>query len=154
MIELLLQADKAVKAGYLDEAERLYWQAVEKDPRNSMAVAGLAQVALARGDQGTAHVFAAKALEVDPENLAAKRILDALEAGSEPAAAADRQTGHAPEEGAGQAAAPTPEPTTEDTARSEHAGSEPEQPPAQQPEARPVAPTKRRGLFRRVLGRD
>lgn len=149
MIELLLQADKAVKAGYLDEAERLYWQAVEKDPRNSMAVAGLAQVALARGDQGTAHVFAAKALEVDPENLAAKRILDALEAGSEPAAAADQPTGHAAEEGAGQASEPTPEPTTEGTAR-----SEPEQPPAQQPEARPVPPTKRRGLFRRVLGRD
>lgn len=149
MIELLLQADKAVKAGYLDEAERLYWQAVEKDPRNSMAVAGLAQVALARGDQGTAHVFAAKALEVDPENLAAKRILDALEAGPEPAAAADRPTGRAPEDGPDQAPEPMAKPTTEDTAR-----SEPEQPPAQQPEARPVPPTKRRGLFRRVLGRD
>lgn len=145
MIELLLQADKAVKAGALDEAERLYWQAVEKDPRNSIAVAGLAQVALARGDHSTAHVFAEKALEVDPDNLAAKRILESALAGADSTTEGETTTAA---EAIPHQGAPTerePAPSTEGTP-----------PPAteQPPEARPVAPTKRRGLFRRVLGRD
>jgi len=74
VIELLLQAERALAVGMLDQAERLYWQAIEGDPRNSIAVVGLARVALDRGDERTALLFARKALELDPENAAAQRL--------------------------------------------------------------------------------
>ena len=46
MFELLLQADKALAEGLLDQAERTYWQLIELDPTNAIAVAGLARVSL------------------------------------------------------------------------------------------------------------
>ena len=72
MIELLLQAERQLSVGQLDAAERLYWQAIENDPKNSIAVVGLSRVALDRGDDRTAYEFARKALEIDPENAAFK----------------------------------------------------------------------------------
>ena len=75
MIELLLQAERSLSVGQLDAAERLYWQAIENDPRNSIAVVGLARVALDRGDDRTAYQFARKALEIDAENVAAQRLV-------------------------------------------------------------------------------
>ena len=79
MIELLLQAERALTAGMTDQAERLYWQAAEADPRNSIAVMGLARVALERADDRTAYMFGRKALAIDAENPAAQRLVARLE---------------------------------------------------------------------------
>ncbi len=79
MIELLLQAERALTTGMIDQAERLYWQAVEADPHNAIAVTGLARVALEHADDRTAYVFARKALAIDPDNPAAQRLVARLE---------------------------------------------------------------------------
>jgi len=79
VIELLLQAEQALAVGLLDQAERLYAQAVAADPRNSIAVVGLARVALERADDGEAYRLAREALAIDPENVAAARVAGRLE---------------------------------------------------------------------------
>jgi hypothetical protein len=78
MIELMLQAERALAVGLIDQAERLYWQAVEADRRNAIAVVGLARVALERGDNRLAYTFAQGALSIDPENDAARRLVQRL----------------------------------------------------------------------------
>ena len=79
MIEILLQAERALSMGMLDQAERMYRQAADADPRNSIAVVGLARVALERGDEPAAWRFSKEALEIDPENVAASRLAERLE---------------------------------------------------------------------------
>ena len=89
MFELLLQADKSISAGLLDQAERTYWQLIELDPSNSIAVAGLARISLKRGDERLARTFANRALAIDPDSISAQRVIQALEKGtSVPAATA------------------------------------------------------------------
>jgi Tfp pilus assembly protein PilF len=78
MIELVLQAEQALGTGRLDQAEKLYWQVVESDARNAIAIVGLARVAIERGDEQTAREFARRALELDPENAAALRLTSRL----------------------------------------------------------------------------
>ncbi|HET7701753.1 MAG TPA: tetratricopeptide repeat protein [Candidatus Limnocylindrales bacterium] len=74
MIELMLEAERAIGIGLLDQAERLYAQVVANDPKNSIAVTGLARVALERGDQRGAYTFARRALALDPENHLASHL--------------------------------------------------------------------------------
>lgn len=79
MIELLLEAERALSMGRADRAEVLYLQVAEADPRNSIAVVGLARVALERADDAGALVMARRALAIDGENVAAQRLVQRLE---------------------------------------------------------------------------
>jgi tetratricopeptide (TPR) repeat protein len=94
MIELLLRAEGDLSLGMLDQAEALYRQVATADPRNSIAVVGLARVALERGDRAVALELARQARSIDPENVAAERMVQRLEevraheAGASPPAAA------------------------------------------------------------------
>ena len=101
MIELLLQAERAAGAGHLDQAERLYWQAIDADSQNAIAIVGLAKVARLRGDDRTAIAFGRRALKVDSENAVARRLVAELEAAHpeeiRPAAAAEHRAAVATE---------------------------------------------------------
>ncbi|MEO6712857.1 MAG: tetratricopeptide repeat protein [Mycobacteriales bacterium] len=138
MIELLLQAERSLSVGQLDAAERLYWQAIENDPQNSIAVVGLARVALDRGDDRTAYQFARKALEIDGENPAARRLVDRL-------GEVMRYRGETP-----------PTEATPPLRRRSVAESAPKSAPAPSSDPAPASapPKPKRGLIGRILGRD
>lgn len=74
MIEPLLEAERALLHGMVDRAERIYRRLIESDPRNSIALVGLARVALERADDRGALELARRALEIDPDNVAARRL--------------------------------------------------------------------------------
>jgi tetratricopeptide (TPR) repeat protein len=79
VIEYLLEAERAMSFGRIDRAEEIYQQVAESDPRNSIAVVGLARVALERADDLGAYLLARRALTIDPENDAARRLATRLE---------------------------------------------------------------------------
>jgi tetratricopeptide (TPR) repeat protein len=68
VIEMMLEAERALAVGRLDQAEKLYAQVVAADPRNAIAVVGLSRVALERDDQRGAYTYAKQALALDPNN--------------------------------------------------------------------------------------
>lgn len=79
MIELLLEAERAMSFGRLDRAEEIYEQVATSDPKNSIAVVGMARVRLERGDDLGAYLLARRALGIDAENEAARRLAVRLE---------------------------------------------------------------------------
>jgi thioredoxin-like negative regulator of GroEL len=103
MIELLLAAERILATGDLDHAERLFAQVAAADPQNAIAVVGLAEVAAARGDEAGTLEAARRALEIDPDNAAARRMIDRLEA-----VARQSDATSAPELGAAPEAPPVP----------------------------------------------
>ena len=74
MIEMLLQADRLLTVDMVDQAEAIYQRVAEQDPRNAIAVVGMARCALATGDDQEAYRLAARALAIDPENDMARRM--------------------------------------------------------------------------------
>jgi Tfp pilus assembly protein PilF len=95
MIERLLAAEGALSRDELDQAQRLFGQVAEADPRNAIAVVGLARVLHLRGDIDAARELLAHALDIDPEEAAARRLLAEL-AASAPAQQAAQPDADAP----------------------------------------------------------
>lgn len=79
MIELVFQADRALGGGALDQAERTYQRLAKLNPTSAIAVVGLAQVCLARGDNQMARTLVDRALLLDPDSAAAMRVLMQLD---------------------------------------------------------------------------
>ena len=79
MIERLLAADGALARDELDHAKRLFAQVADADPRNAIALVGLARVASRRGDRDGARGHLERALTIDPDEAAARRLLDELD---------------------------------------------------------------------------
>jgi uncharacterized protein HemY len=71
MNEQLRAAERHLAMGLVDQAERLFGQALERDPRSAIATLGLARVAGERGDDRAAFDLARRAVELDPGNAAA-----------------------------------------------------------------------------------
>jgi len=175
MIERLLEADRLLAMGMHEQAERIYWQAAEMDPRNAIAIVGLARVASDRGDDRTALQFAHKALEIDPENPAAIRLSARLEeilryreaaelaarAGAPPAAETQPEQGVEPKPAAELAARAGAPPAAEPSTTTSPLPPPPVLPPqvilppmpAALTAARPTHSTApKRGLLRRLMG--
>ena len=85
MIERLLAAEKALDQGMLDTAGRLFDQVAQADPRNAIALVGLAKVALREDRIDDARVLAEQALAIDPDEAAAQRLLREVYAEVRPA---------------------------------------------------------------------
>ena len=155
MIEQILQADRLLQVDQVGKARSIYQRVVEMDPGNAIAVVGLAQCALADGEDEQAHELAAKALTIDPENDMARRMEARLseilttrgEAVERPEAA------HMPSstEMRPVITEAAPSPTTADTVQTDHRPAPAESTsPAPTPSTRPAM---RKSLFDRLLGR-
>jgi hypothetical protein len=131
MMETLVEAERALTHGQVDQAERLYRTVASSDPQNSIAVMGLARVALERGDDAAALGHARAALAIDPQNPAAQHLVMRL---GEVIA------------GRGETVPPDETPTKPVKTRVEP-------PPAAAPRPAADAGTRSPGLIGRLLGR-
>jgi thioredoxin-like negative regulator of GroEL len=84
MIERLLAADAALAEGELEAASRLFAQVAEADPRNAIAVVGLARIAIRAGRTAEARGLLARARDIDPDEAAAQRLLRELDGAPAP----------------------------------------------------------------------
>ena len=157
MIELLLQAERALSVGLLDRAETLYRQVAAADPRNSIAVVGLARVAIERGDELEALELGRRALEIDPENSAAQRLVQRLEEvrayrGEAPVSvSAPPAPDHVPVPATAQE--PEPAPAAKPEPRNMPRPEDPP-PPVSPPAGAPDAPPRARSWLDRLLRRN
>ncbi len=85
MIERLLVAQAALDRGQLDTAGRLFHQVAQADPRNVIAIVGLAQIALREDRFDDARDLAEQALAIDPDEAAAHRVVREAYAEARPA---------------------------------------------------------------------
>ncbi len=151
MIERLLAADAALERGDLEAAERLFGSVAEADPRNAIAAVGMGRVAAGRDDAEGAREWFERALEIDPQEAAARRLLTALhrelaapqaptmeaEPAPAPAPAPERAPAPAPPPAPVPAPAPAPDPA-------------PARAPAPAPAAVPAS--ARRSILDRIRG--
>jgi tetratricopeptide (TPR) repeat protein len=126
VIELLLEAERSLSSGRIDRAEELYRQVADADPHNSIAVVGLARVALERADDLGSYRLARRALEIDPENEAALRLARRLE--EVLATRGEPVSDPLPPSLAPSTDAPSPPPVTPSPPRSQPAGPAPSPP--------------------------
>jgi tetratricopeptide (TPR) repeat protein len=135
MIERLLAAEKALDQGMVDTAGRLFAQVAQADPRNAIALVGLAKVALREDRIDDARELAEQALALDPDEAAAQRLLREVYAevrlAPEPTPAPEPQQ------------APTPVTAPEEQAASEPAASESAAPERPRQPAAPDVPAAR-----------
>ncbi len=75
---MLLQADRLLTVDMVEQADSIYRRVAEQDPRNAIAVVGMARCALARGEDQEAYRLAARALRIDPENDMARRMTERM----------------------------------------------------------------------------
>ena len=143
MIERLLAGDAALARDDLEVADRLFGQVADADPRNAIAVVGLARIAVRRGELERARELAERALAIDPDEAAAGRLLAQLDL--EPTVEQPPAPGLTPE----PALAPEPE-----TSPGAEAGPGPE-PPLQARQESAPAPARRgwRAWLARILRR-
>jgi tetratricopeptide (TPR) repeat protein len=80
VIERLLAAERALGSDDLELAHRLFEQVADADARNAIAVVGLGEVAERRGQREKARELGERALEIDPDDAAAQRLLARLDA--------------------------------------------------------------------------
>ncbi len=86
----LRKAWQAFQEGRYREAERLYAAVLKKEPLNRDALLGLAAIAVATGDAGTAQDFYLRLLERDPRDPLAQAGMVSLEGARDPVQAIAR----------------------------------------------------------------
>jgi thioredoxin-like negative regulator of GroEL len=149
VIEALLQAERLLLHGQVDQAETIYANAVAQDPNNAIAVVGLARVALERGDEQLAYARAGEALQIDPQNAAAQRLearlaeVFAARAEPPPPPPLRDQADERPSERAFL----TRNPSMADHAAADKRHTQPEQAQLEESDTQPKP-----GLWRRILG--
>ena len=155
MIELLLEAERAMTLGLVDQAEKLYKQVAAADPRSAIAAVGLARVSLERGDELGAYLQARTALKIDPDNPTAQHLVMRM---AEVLARRGEPVPGAPAEPRGPAPAPPARPsgaTPEVGSAPGSASGTPSLASSEaEPTSRPAPPVRKRpGLVGRLFGR-
>jgi len=144
VIERLLAAEKALDAGQLELADRLYAQVAAADPRNAIALTGRAIVAQRQGDAEATRRHVTRALEIDPDDAAARSLSASLAA----------TTASATPVGPGPEPAPATPSTPGASSASPAGGGSRFVPPASAPApARRFVGSAIRGFIRRLVGR-
>jgi tetratricopeptide (TPR) repeat protein len=72
--ERMLQADRLLIVGLVDQAAAIYRAALEADPKSEAALVGLANCEVEQGNMPGAYALALRALELDRSNNVALRM--------------------------------------------------------------------------------